>query len=238
MGATDPEVAKRNAQVEERLKNLELPVLRPESKKALEANLERTAGRYDLISQVAQRHGVDPDELYAKYVIETRKSADPENPGTSSAGAQGPFQLMKNTREKYVDPSITDPFERDADAAAKLMADIKKRNDFSNDAVAAAYNYGESNVRQWGGNAASSLPSETTNYLAYARELRPILRERSMQRELKAMPRPAFRPPTERRGYGDYLLGNPSPTDFAIEEYDAKIKAGQDAIRRRYQETP
>lgn len=249
MGATDPEVAKRNAQAEERIKNLSLPALREESIKALDANIERTSGRYDLISQVAQRHGVDPDELYAKYVIETRGEADPEKPKVSSSGASGPFQLMPATRKAFEQADITDPFERDADAAARLMADIQKRNDLSPDALSVAYNLGEGSLRKYGGDATSNLPGETTNYLAYSRYLRPKLRETTMKTELakaaSAIPAPQYRDPGFFEDLGRIaartVVGyKSSETDDAIAEYDRKVKAAQDAKRaeleQRYKE--
>lgn len=236
MGATDPEVAKRNAQVEERLKSLPLPVLREESKQALATNLERTSGRYDLISQVAQRHGVNPDELYAKYVIETRGAKDPENPGVSTKGASGPFQLMPKIRKSYTDPSITDPFEREADAAARLIADVSSRNGFSPDATAVAYNYGEGNAREWGGNAVKKLPTESVNYVAYARYLRPILREQSKERDLLTAKAAVPVPKYEKQGFADYLMGKPSPTDVAIQQYDNQVKSAQGAVLQRYKE--
>ena len=241
MGAPDQEVAKRNAQAEERLKNLSLPALREQSIKDLDANLERTAGRYDLISQVAQRHGVDPDELYAKYVIETRKEPEPEKPRVSARGASGPFQLMPDTRKAFEQADIADPFERDADAAARLMADIQKRNDLSPDALSVAYNLGEGNLRKYGGNATSVLPDETTNYIAYSRYLRPKLRDTTMKTELAQAASKVQAPTYERQSYGDWRGGKKSPTDIAIEEYDRKVKAAQDAkraeLQQRYKET-
>lgn len=250
MGAPDQEVAKRNAQAEERLKNLSLPALREQSIKDLDASLERTAGRYGLISQVAQRHGVDPDELYAKYVIETRKEPEPEKPRVSPRGASGPFQLMPDTRKAFEQADIADPFERDADAAARLMADIQKRNDLSPDALSVAYNLGEGNLRKYGGNATSSLPDETTNYIAYSRYLRPKLRETTMKTELSkaasAIPAPQYRDPGFFEDLGRIaartVVGyKSSETDDAIAEYDRKVKAAQDAKRaemqQRYKET-
>lgn len=241
----DPRVAKKNAQAEERLKLLATPALRPESMKALDESMRRAEGRYELIKTVAQRHGIDPDELFAKYVIETRKSVDPENPGTSSAGASGPFQLMPNTRSSYTDATISDPFERDADAAARLMADLKKRNDYSPDAISVAYNYGEGRFRNWGGDATQSLPDESTNYLVYSRYLRPRLREQAQERtrrrgememgllEAKAsVPAPEYK----KQDFIDYLKGEPSPTDVALAEHDRQVKAKQDAVRQRYPE--
>lgn len=249
MGASDPEVAKRNARVEERLKTTAFPTLREESIKALDANLERTAGRYDLISQVAQRHGVDPDELYAKYVIETRGAEDPEKPGVSKKGTSGPFQLMPDTRKAYEQADITDPFERDADAAARLMADLKKRNDFSPDALSIAYNYGEGNTREWGGNAAKKLPDESTNYIVYSRYLRPKLRDTTMKTELaraaSQIPAPQYRDTGFFEDVGRIaartLVGyKSSEVDDAIADYDRKVKAAQDAKRaelaQRYKE--
>jgi hypothetical protein len=250
MGATDPEVAKRNAQAEERIKNLTLPALRPESTKALDDNLKRTEGRYDLIKTVATRHGVDPDELYAKYVIETRGSANPESPGTSGAGASGPFQLMPNTRKAFEQADITDPFERDADAAARLMADIQQRNDLSPDALSVAYNLGEGSLRKYGGDATSSLPGETTNYLAYSRYLRPTLRKQTMDTELaqaaSAVPAPKYRDTGFLEDTGRVIARTvagykSSETDDAIADYDRKVAAAKAAkqaeLDQRYKET-
>jgi hypothetical protein len=241
MGATDPEVAKRNAKAEERIKNLTLPELRPESIKALDESLRRTTGRYDLIKTVATRHGVDPDELYAKYVIETRGSADPESPGTSKSGASGPFQLMPNTRKAYEQADITDPFERDADAAARLMADIQRRNDFSPDALSVAYNLGEGKTREYGGNAAKELPTEATNYIAYSRYLRPLLRDQTIKAELAGAAASIPAPKYEPQDYWEYVKGKPSPSDLAIADYDRKVAAAKAAkqaeLDQRYKET-
>lgn len=174
----DKDVAKRNAQAEKRLRDMVLPPLRPESKKALEENIGRTIGRYDIIRQVAERHKVDPLELYTKYVVETRGEEDPENPKVSPKGASGPFQLMPNTRAAFENKSIADAFEREADAAARHIADLQERNKYgSADARSVVYNYGEGNFRDWGGRASEPLNDQSTNYVAYSRYIKPALKK-------------------------------------------------------------
>ena len=238
----DPVVAKRNAQAEERLKNLALPELREETITALDTNLARTADRYDLIKDAAQRYGVDPDELYAKYVIETRGEVHPETPRVSSAGASGPFQLMPNTRKAFANPAIKDDFEREADAAARYMADMQKRNGFSPDALSVAYNLGEGKTRQFGGDATTTLPTETTNYLAYARYLRPKLRQQTMDAELAAAAASVPVPKFEKQSWPSYTMGEESPVAKATAEYDRQVQAARDAkkaeLDQRYKETP
>lgn len=174
----DKEVAKQNAQAEERLRKLALPPLRAESKKALEDNVGRTIGRFAIIRQVAERHDVDPLELYTKYVVETRGEDDPENPKVSPKGASGPFQVMPKVRAEFEDKSIQDPFEREADLAARHIADFQKRNQFgSADARSVVYNYGEGNFRDWGGRASEPLNDQSTNYVAYSRYIKPALKK-------------------------------------------------------------
>jgi len=183
----DPEVAKRNAAAEERLRKLALPALREKSKTSLETNLERAKPRYDLIKTVAERHGIDPDELFLKYVSETRNEADPENPAVSSKGATGPFQVMPKVRAKFEDKSIKDKFEREADLAARHMADFQSRNKFeSPEARAVVYNFGEGNFRDWGGQASKPLNDESTNYVAYSKYLGPRVEQHRAQRAQRA----------------------------------------------------
>jgi hypothetical protein len=239
----DPKVEKLNALAEDRLKNLPLPKLREKSLAALTSNLDRAESRYGLIKSVAERYGVDPEELFAKYVIETRGAANPESPGTSSAGASGPFQLMPDIREAFINSKISDPFEREADAAARLMSDIQKRNKFSPDMLSVAYNYGEGNLRDWGGNAVAELPQESVNYVAYSQQLRPELKRRATERRRREMemglleakasvPAPEYK----KQGFIDYMRGEPSPTDVALAEHDRQVKEKQAAVRQRYPE--
>lgn len=246
----DLTVSKRNAQAEKRLAEMTLPALRDESRQKLAESVERTTKRYDLISQVAKRHGVDPDELYMKYVIETRGAKDPERPGTSAKGATGPFQLMPTIRKKFEDKSVSDPFERDADAAARFLSDLQKRNQYSNPEIrAAAYNFGEGNVRDWGGDASKSLNDETTNYVAYQRHLMsemPKLLEAKRSaagdkaelaaRQASPMPKKMDEDMNIFEYYGRRAMGSlESP-----QEYEAKVaarQAGLDAARQQAKST-
>lgn len=175
----DPTVAKLNARAEARLRQLKLPPLQQKSIDALQKNLQRTAGRRALIAEVARKYGADPDELYMKFVIETRGADDPENPGVSPKGAKGPFQMKDDIRAEFEDKSIKDPFLREATTAAKFYSDLQRRNKFESHAArSAAYNFGEGNLREWAGAAPKKLNDETTNYIAYTKYLEPIFAEK------------------------------------------------------------
>jgi transposase-like protein len=223
----DPTVAKRNAQAEARLKELRLPPLQQKSIDALQKNLQRTAGRRALIEKVARQHGVDPDELYMKFVIETRGSDDPENPGVSPKGAKGPFQMKDDIRAKFEDRSIKDPFVREATTAAKFYSDLQKRNKFESHAArSAAYNFGEGNLREWAGSAPKELNDETTNYIAYSKYLEPIFAEkRSKERTAGAAAAVPPPPKLEELGPLEYAKRKLTGTLRTPEQFEQETAA-------------
>jgi murein DD-endopeptidase MepM/ murein hydrolase activator NlpD len=75
-----------------------------------------------IITAAAQRYGVRPDILWGLYGTE---SSFGKNPGTSSAGAVGPFQFLPSTaKEMGVDPYN---FRSAAFGAAKYLSQYKSR---------------------------------------------------------------------------------------------------------------
>lgn len=115
--------ARRLAMAETRLAQLPKPALRALSQAYLDNSIERALPRFNELVPVAKQYGIDPIELFAKHVIETRTELDPNNPGVSDVGASGPFQIKPDMRQKLENKSIKDPFLRDADIAAQIIAE-------------------------------------------------------------------------------------------------------------------
>jgi hypothetical protein len=164
--------ARRLAMAETRLAQLPKPALRALSQAYLDNSIERAMPRFNELVPVAKQHGIDPIELFAKHVIETRTVPDLSNPGVSEKGATGPFQIMPKVRAKLENKSIKDPFLRDADIAAQVIAEGYK-NKVSPQGRAVAYNYGVGNYRNWGATPTEKLPDEALNYVVYSDYLTP-----------------------------------------------------------------
>ncbi len=113
----------------------------------------------DLITQQAQAQGVDPAIALAVAQTESGTSqwTKTGNLVTSSAGAQGVFQLMPGTAAGLgVDP--TDVNQNIQGGIAYLKQLYSKYGDWST--ALAAYNFGPGNV-----DAGKSWPAETVNYV-------------------------------------------------------------------------
>lgn len=251
----DPTVAKRNAAAEERLSRVARRALTADERASIDRNLERTAGRFELIEKVARRHGVDPAELYTKYVVETRGSVDPENPKVSPAGAKGPFQLMPDERKLWIDPQIADPFEREAEGAARYLADLQKRNRFGNPSIRSlAYNWGEGNVRKWGGDATMSLKKEPSQYIVLAEDVMPRVQEKIRMRDMdrahrkeSAAAQAAVSAPEPLKELGplEYAKAritrnyrSPEQYQGEMAAYDAAVRDVKTAVKAKYPELP
>lgn len=170
------ETARRLAMAETRLAELPKPALRALSQAYLDNNIERALPLYQALVPIAQRHGIDPIELISKHIVETRTEPDPLNPKTSGAGASGPFQIMPENR-KLENKSIKDPFLRDADIAAQLIAEGVKGK-VSKQGRAVAYNAGIGRYREWGADPTAKLPDEAVNYVVYSDYIEPKIAAR------------------------------------------------------------
>ena len=90
-----------------------------------------------------------------------QESSRGQNAGKSSAGAEGPFQLMPATAKAY---GVTNPydFDQSADAAARMFRDLLKQYNGNLYMALAAYNWGSGNLQRKG---LANAPSETKNYM-------------------------------------------------------------------------
>lgn len=99
-----------------------------------------------LIDSAAARHGVEPEIARAVAWVESRG-----NPSvTSSAGAQGVFQLMPDTAKGL---GVSDPFDpaENVDAGVRFLAQLRTKFQLWKPALA-AYNWGPGRVssgRDW-----------------------------------------------------------------------------------------
>jgi len=168
--------ARRLAMAETRLAELPKPTLRALSQAYLDNNIERALPLYQALAPIAQRHGIDPVELISKHIVETRTEPNPLNPKTSEKGASGPFQIMPDNR-KLENKSIKDPFLRDADIAAQLIAEGVKGK-VSKQGRAVAYNAGIGRYREWGADPTAELPDEAVNYVVYSDYIEPKIAAR------------------------------------------------------------
>lgn len=107
----------------------------------------------DLEKQYSLPSGI----LDATYAVESSRGANVD----SSAGAQGPFQLMPATAKQYGVKNAYD-LNESATAAAKIYSDLSKT--FGGDAqkMIAAYNWGQGNVQRQG---IEKAPAETRAHL-------------------------------------------------------------------------
>jgi hypothetical protein len=164
--------ARRLAMAETRLAQMSKPTLRAVSQAYLDNSIERAIHRFEELEPVARQHGIDPVELFNKHVIEMRTEPDPKNPKVSAVGASGPFQIMPDMRQKLENKSIKDPFLRDADIAAQIIAEGYKGK-LSPQARAVAYNAGVGTFRKWGADPTASLSDQAVNYVVYSDYLTP-----------------------------------------------------------------
>jgi len=213
-------IAQRQDKAERMLEDLRLPKVRPDNLVLLRQAVDHTYqdGRYAKLQKVAKEVGVDPDDLVVFTAIEKRKSEDMSNPGTSSAGATGEFQIIPDTRQRFAHITDPDPYVQDAKIAAHLLKDIRTRLTPSRKFEVAAYNAGEGTLREWAaGNRPKGLSQETINYLAYEPEVRKMIaarkQERQDLREQNAI-KSAATPPAPEPDYGldvaaNYYQGKP-----------------------------
>jgi soluble lytic murein transglycosylase-like protein len=117
--------------------------------------------QYDsLISEVANRHKIDPLLLHA--VI--KQESGYRNTAASHVGARGLMQIMPATgRSLGVDPSNLHNAELNVDAGARLLRKLYYRYNGDFQLVLAAYNAGEGAVQKYG----NKVPPyrETQNYV-------------------------------------------------------------------------
>lgn len=117
-------------------------------------------------SNLEQARGLPAGLLDAEYAAESGRGA---NAGTSSAGAQGPFQFLPGTAQQY---GVTNP--NDLQQAARGAADYLKHllSVFHGNVAEAiaGYNWGEGNVQKdiekYGAAWREHLPAETQAYVA------------------------------------------------------------------------
>lgn len=123
-----------------KIEEMGIEAFMPDSNKFIGWGL-RTGGRIPpreeaarIIAEAARAAGIDPAILWGLYGAESNFG---QNPGTSPAGAQGPFQFMPATARAYgIDPHN---FRQAARAAAKYLAKYKSRGTAG---MLAAYNAG------------------------------------------------------------------------------------------------
>jgi soluble lytic murein transglycosylase-like protein len=105
------------------------------------------SGEYDsLITQAAERNGVDPAVLHG--LIQQESAFDPN--ATSSAGASGLTQLMPGTASSLGVANPLNPAESIEGGARYLSQMMAKFGGNTSDALA-AYNAGPGAVQQYGG---------------------------------------------------------------------------------------
>jgi soluble lytic murein transglycosylase-like protein len=120
-----------------------------------------------------QQRGLPAGTLAA---VRQAESAGKDN-AVSSAGAQGPFQMMPGTQAQY---GVTDPFDvaNEAPGAAANLADLIGKFHTVRKGLA-AYNWGEGNldadIKAHGDQWERFLPKDTTDYLAKLGQINPAL---------------------------------------------------------------
>ena len=107
----------------------------------------------DLEKQYSLPSGI----LDATYTVESNRGKSVD----SSAGAQGPFQLMPDTAKQYGVKNSYD-LNESATAAAKIYRDLSKTFGGDTQKMIAAYNWGQGNVQRQGFEKA---PAETRSHL-------------------------------------------------------------------------
>jgi hypothetical protein len=110
------------------------------------------------LKSLEQQYGLPAGLLDSVYLQESSRG---RNAGKSSAGAEGPFQLMPATAKAY---GVTNPydFDQSADAAARMFRDLLKQYNGNVYMALAAYNWGSGNLQRKG---LANAPSETKNYM-------------------------------------------------------------------------
>jgi soluble lytic murein transglycosylase-like protein len=114
------------------------------------------------IDRAADRYGVSRSLLRSMARVESTN--DPK--AVSKKGARGEFQIMPATaRELGYEPKDMHDREKAADAAAKHVSRLRKRNpDWNDDDLVAAYNAGEARVR-YRKKRGVPLPAETRGHV-------------------------------------------------------------------------
>lgn len=212
--------AQKQARAEQMLEDLSLPKVQPANLERLRQAVEHTYsdGRYAKLQQVGKEVGIDPDDLVLYTAIEKRREADMDHPGTSSANATGEFQITSDTRKRFAHITDPDPYVRDAKIVAYMLKDLRNRWDPSEKFQHAAYNAGEGTLRAWADSGGKKpLSQQTINYLAYAPEVKRMIKERKAERarlrESNAI-KSAATPPIPEPEYGldvaaNYWQGKP-----------------------------
>ena len=88
------------------------------------------------VAQVARQYGLSPKTLWGVYGTESSFGA---NPGTSSAGAQGPFQFIPSTWAQYGHGNVQN-FSSALLAAAKYLHSLGANSNPNSPQTAAALN--------------------------------------------------------------------------------------------------
>lgn len=103
-----------------------------------------------------------------------KEAARKLHPGTSKAGAQGPFQLMPDTA-KWLGVSDPEDFKQAAEGASKFLKHLMDKYNNDVEKAFAAYNYGPGNVNKAinkslisGQDWRKYLPEETQKYIGYS----------------------------------------------------------------------
>lgn len=119
-------------------------------------------GMFD--EQATQRH-LPLGLLDATFGAESSYGTDTR---TSSAGAEGPFQIMPDTWKRYGHGNVQNVSDA-SEAAAAYYEDLLREFNQDPAKAAAAYNWGpqnvENDVKQYGKDWRSHLPKETSDYV-------------------------------------------------------------------------
>ncbi|TSC75911.1 MAG: lytic transglycosylase, catalytic [Parcubacteria group bacterium Gr01-1014_30] len=102
---------------------------------------ERPQELASLVDQAAQRHGLEPELIYA--VIRVESNFNPR--AVSYRNAQGLMQLIPSTARRYGVRNTFDPAQNIA-GGSWYLADLKARYNGDEELALAAYNSGEGNV--------------------------------------------------------------------------------------------
>lgn len=99
----------------------------------------------DMITRIAQSHGIDPELLHA--VIQAESSYDPI--AVSYKGAMGLMQLMPDTAARF---GVWDPYDPEQNilGGARYLRELLGMFDSDVQLAVAAYNAGEQNVIKYG----------------------------------------------------------------------------------------
>lgn len=118
-------------------------------------------GNASAIAALEKQAGLPPGMLWRVYGIE---SGFGKNPGTSSAGALGPFQFMQDTGSQYGLTTDADrmDFGKSSKAAARYLSRLYSKYGGNVDKALAAYNWGPGKLDKFG---MGGLPPETQAYL-------------------------------------------------------------------------